>query len=150
MRHIKKYNEDILNWDDKKPFNIEDYIDIEYIEGCFSNLIDNADVDYETGEDGNKMTHELIFYPDDVVKYRNGNMDRVDETIRHITEIKDLLDEIKSAISKVQIEYPGLVPNLDIEHSRNKNAEWNELIPILCISVKYTGDSVDKYLKSKK
>ena len=130
MRHIKKYNEDILNWDDKKPFNIEDYIDIEYIEGCFSNLIDNADVDYETGED--------------------GNMDRVDETIRHITEIKDLLDEIKSAISKVQIEYPGLVPNLDIEHSRNKNAEWNELIPILCISVKYTGDSVDKYLKSKK
>lgn len=32
MKHIKKYNE-------SKVFDIEEYIDIEYIGDCFSNLI---------------------------------------------------------------------------------------------------------------
>ena len=155
MRHIKRYNEDILYFGDDKPkvtFNIEDHIDIEYINGCFSNLIDEADIDYEVAEedDDNKQSYELIFYVDDIIKYRNGHMEKFDQVIKHVTEVKDLLEEIKSSVRKVQIEYPGLVPDLDIEHSRNKDADWTELIPILCISVKYTETSVDKYLKDKK
>ena len=155
MRHIKRYNEDILYFGDDKPkvtFNIEDHIDIEYINGCFGNLIDEADIDYEVAEedDDNKQSYELIFYVDDIIKYRNGHMEKFDQVIKHVTEVKDLLEEIKSSVRKVQIEYPGLVPDLDIEHSRNKDADWTELIPILCISVKYTENSVDKYLKSKK
>ena len=155
MRHIKRYNEDILYFGDDKPkvtFNIEDHIDIEYINGCFSNLIDEADIDYEVAEEDNdnKQSYELIFYVDDIIKYRNGHMEKFDQVIKHVTEVKDLLEEIKSSVRKVQIEYPGLVPDLDIEHSRNKDADWTELIPILCISVKYTENSVDKYLKSKK
>ena len=155
MRHIKRYNEDILYFGDDKPkvtFNIEDHIDIEYINGCFSNLIDEADIDYEVAEEDNdnKQSYELIFYVDDIIKYRNGHMEKFDQVIKHVTEVKDLLEEIKSSVRKVQIEYPGLVPDLDIEHSRNKDADWTELIPILCISVKYTETSVDKYLKDKK
>lgn len=155
MRHIKRYNEDILYFGDDKPkvtFNIEDHIDIEYINGCFGNLIDEADIDYEVAEEDNdnKQSYELIFYVDDIIKYRNGHMEKFDQVIKHVTEVKDLLEEIKSSVRKVQIEYPGLVPDLDIEHSRNKDADWTELIPILCISVKYTENSVDKYLKSKK
>ena len=155
MRHIKRYNEDILYFGDDKPkvtFNIEDHIDIEYINGCFGNLIDEADIDYEVAEEDNdnKQSYELIFYVDDIIKYRNGHMEKFDQVIKHVTEVKDLLEEIKSSVRKVQIEYPGLVPDLDIEHSRNKDADWTELIPILCISVKYTETSVDKYLKDKK
>jgi hypothetical protein len=153
MKHIKKYNED-NNW--RNRFNIEDHIDIEYINGCFSNLIDEADIDYELVDyevnskvESYKQTYELIFCLDDVINYRNGHMKRIDQTIEHVTEVKDLLEEIKSAVRKVQIEYPGLVPYLDIEHSRNKNAEWTDLMPILSISIKYTEDSVDKYLKDK-
>jgi hypothetical protein len=145
MRHIRKYNE-------SKVFNIEDYIDVEYITGCFSNLIDEADIDYEVAEEDNdnKQSYELIFYVDDIIKYRNGHMEKFDQVIKHVTEVKDLLEEIKSAVRKVQIEYPGLVPDLDIEHERDKNANWTELVPINCISVKYTGNSVTNYLKNKK
>ena len=156
MRHIKKYNEDLFFWgDDKKhkvTFNIEDHIDIEYINGCFSNLIDDADIDYQVDEEDNdnKQSYELIFYTDDFINYRNSHMERFDQAIKHVAEVKDLLEEIKSAVRKVQIEYPGLIPDLDIENSRNKDTEWTQLIPILCISVKYTEESVDKYLKSKK
>ena len=155
MKHIKSYNEDIYYFGDDKPkviFNIEDHIDIEYINGCFSNLIDEADIDYEVAEEDNdkKQSYELIFYIDDIVKYRNGNMEKFDQVIKHVTEVKDLLEEIKSSVRKVQIEYPGLVPDLDIEHERDKNVDWTELVPINCISVKYTENSVDKYLKGKK
>jgi hypothetical protein len=155
MRHIKKYNEDLFYWGDDKPkvvFNIEDHIDIEHINGCFSNLIDEADIDYEVAEEDNdnKQSYELIFYIDDIVKYRNGHMEKFDQVIKHVTEVKDLLEEIKSSVRKVQIEYPGLVPDLDIEHERDKNADWTELVPINCISVKYTENSVTNYLKNKK
>jgi hypothetical protein len=146
MKHIKSYNEDIFYWGDDKPkviFNIEDHIDIEYINGCFSNLIDEADIDYEVAEEDNdkKQSYELIFYID-IVKYRNGHMEKFDQVIKHVTEVKDLLEEIKSSVRKVQIEYPGLVPDLDIEHERE--------VPINCISVKYTENSVTNYLKNKK
>ena len=154
MRYLKKYNEDLFFWGDDKPkvtFNIEDHIDIEYINGCFSNLIDEADIDYEVAEedDNNKQSYELIFYIDDIVKYRNGQMEKFDQVIKHVTEVKDLLEEIKSSVRKVQIEYPGLVPDLDIEHQRS-GIDLTDLSPIISIAVRYNETSVDKYLKSKK
>ena len=154
MRHIKKYNEDLFFWGDKKPkvtFNIEDHIDIEYINGCFSNLIDDADIDYQVDEEDNdnKQSYELIFYIDDFVKYRNGHMERFDNAIKHVTEVKVLLEEIKSAVRKVQIEYPGLVPDLDIEQQR-AGVDLFDLAPINNISVRYNENCIEKYLKSKK
>lgn len=158
MKHLKRYNEDILLWGDDKPkvtFNLEDHIDIEYINGCFSNLIDDADIDYDVDEEDvfqntdNKRSYELIFYLDDVTKYRNGYMERIDQTIKHITEVKDLLEEIQSSIKKVQIEYPGLVPDLDIEHQR-AGIDLTDLSPIVCIAVRYNENSVTNYLKNKK
>jgi hypothetical protein len=151
MKHIKSYNEDIFYWGDDKPkviFNIEDHIDIEYINGCFSNLIDEADIDYDIDEEDNKRSYELIFYLDDIVKYRNGYMERIDQTIKHITEVKDLLEEIKSSIKKVQIEYPGLVPDLDID--QRAGIDLTDLSPINCIAVRYNENSVANYLKNKK
>lgn len=38
MRHLKKFNEDILYFGDepkKKPFDITEALDLEYIKSCF-------------------------------------------------------------------------------------------------------------------
>lgn len=124
MRHIKKFNEDILYFGDdkpkKKPFDITEALDLEYIKSCFIGMIEeyDGDEDWETasqrgtendGETERQITYEIIFY------VGSGNKN-IDNMIKNLEESAEILKEIKSSIKKVQIEYPNIEPEILIEH----------------------------------
>lgn len=115
MRHLKKFNEDILYFGDepkKKPFDIAKKLDLEYIKSCFINMIEeyDGDEDWEIDDDeGLQLTYEIIFYV-------GGGSENTDNMIENLEESAEILKEIKSCIKKVQIEYPNVEPEIHVEH----------------------------------
>lgn len=124
MRHLKKFNEDILYFGDdepkKKPFDITEALDLEYIKSCFIGMIEeyDGDEDWETApqrgtengwEPERQITYEIIFYV-------GGGSENTDNMIENLEESAEILKEIKSCIKKVQIEYPNVEPEIHVEH----------------------------------
>lgn len=126
MRHLKKFNEDILYFGDepkKKPFDITEALDLEYIKSCFINMIEeyDGDEDWEIDDDeGLQLTYEIIFYVE-------GGDDNIDKMIENLEESAEILKEIKSCIKKVQIEYPNVEPEIHVEHEGEGQGGFNSL-----------------------
>jgi len=122
MKHLKKFNEEILYFGDddepkKKPFDITEALDLEYIKSCFIGMIEeyDGDEDWEmedndgTGFNATEITYEIIFYV-------GGGSENTDNMIENLEESAEILKEIKSCIKKVQIEYPNVEPEIQVEH----------------------------------
>ena len=91
MRHLKKFNEDILYFGDdkpkKKPFDITEALDLEYIKSCFIGMIEeyDGDEDWEIDDDeGLQLTYEIIFYV-------AGGDDSIDKMIENLEESADIV-----------------------------------------------------------
>lgn len=116
MRHLKKFNEDILYFGDdepkKKPFDITEALDLEYIKSCFIGMIEEYDGDEDSlwrNDPERQVTYEIIFYV-------GGGSENTDNMIENLEESAEILKEIKSCIKKVQIEYPNVEPEIHVEH----------------------------------
>lgn len=140
MRHLKKFNEDILYFGDddepkKKPFDITEALDLEYIKSCFINMIEeyDGDEDWEIDDDeGLQLTYEIIFYVE-------GGDDNIDKMIENLEESAEILKEIKSCIKKVQIEYPNVEPEIHVEHEGEGQGGFN---PLSSIKVYFGEESI--------
>lgn len=115
MRHLKKFNEDILYFGDdepkKKPFDITEALDLEYIKSCFIGMIEeyDGDEDFLLRNGTERQIYEIIFYV-------GGGSENTDNMIENLEESAEILKEIKSCIKKVQIEYPNVEPEIHVEH----------------------------------
>ena len=136
MRHLKKFNEDILYFGDdepkKKPFDITEALDLEYIKSCFINMIEEYD-----GEDmipyagaGQRKEYTIAFYlkssvdlkPQSHLHYEGDNINGI---IKNTEESTEILKEIEACAKKINIEYPNIKsPIIKIQY-KELNADRN-------------------------
>lgn len=141
MRHLKKFNEDILYFGDdepkKKPFDITEALDLEYIKSCFIGMIEEYDGDEDSlwrNDPERQVTYEIIFYV-------GGGSENTDNMIENLEESAEILKEIKSCIKKVQIEYPNVEPEIQVEHE-GVNIMPGDFSALSSITVYFSEESI--------
>lgn len=104
MRHLRNFNE-------SKSFDITEALDLEYIKSCFIGMIEeyDGDEDFLLRNGTERQIYEIIFYV-------GGGGENTDKMIENLEESAEILKEIKSCIKKVQIEYPNVEPEIQVEH----------------------------------
>lgn len=140
MRYVKRFNE---SNDDN--FDITKALDLEYIKSCFINMIDDyeGDEDWDKSSDGIQKTYEIFFFID------HGNSD-IEYILKNFRESIEIIEEIKSCIKKVQIEYPNINPHILIEQEEaSKYKDWDKhpgsldnFLDITCIKVLFDEESI--------
>lgn len=133
MKYLQKFNE--------SKFILSEHIDITYVEECFVNFMEEYDthIDYET-QDGEKITWELIVYPNDFKKITEEYDPNEIPSIReHLDNTSAILEQIDGCIEKLRIKYPGLTPAISIEYEyRDDKTNWGFYNPIVAITVMIT------------
>ena len=132
MKHLQRFNE-------SKAFILSENIDMEYIEQCFISLIEDYDthIDYESDDNENRTTWELIIYPDNFQKIAHEyDPDEIKNIREHLRDTDNILEQIEIAIDKIRIKYQGFTPAVSINYEySNGNLGFYNPVDTICVMI---------------